>query len=162
MNHDFRYLIEDFCKRCGLDNPGRILGGGALVVNEVSFSLVHSDELNPAAVLIYCDLGEIPPGAGARFYLDLLEANAVRDDGSAFTLADDTGRVVLTDHHPLNQERSPDQLRETLVRLAAKAAAWRASRTPTRAVLAATPRRRGLNGTASSAADSPAAKILPL
>lgn len=130
MNQEFRYLIEDFCKRCGIGNPGRILDGGALVVNEVSFSLIYSGHLNPAAVLIYCDFGEIPPGSGARLYLDLLEAHAGLADGSAFSVSDDTGRVVLTDSYPLEKAYSPDQLRETLIRLAAKAIAWRKSCMP--------------------------------
>lgn len=133
MNRDYRYLIEDLCRQCSIDNPGRILGGGALLVNDVSLSLVHREELNPSAVLIYCDLGEIPTGSGVQFFLDLLEANAGLDDGSAFALDDDTGHVLLTAHYPLDQDRSTHQLRDTLLHLATRATTWRQSRPSPRA-----------------------------
>ncbi|KRB69409.1 hypothetical protein ASE07_27475 [Noviherbaspirillum sp. Root189] len=114
-----------------MDNPNRVLDGGTLIVNQVDFSLVHNEKLNPAAVIIYGDLGEFPPGCGATPYLNLLEANMGVDGEPVYALSYDTGRGVLTDRYPLNRKSASEQLREVLVHLAAKIVEWRKARVAT-------------------------------
>lgn len=127
MNQDYRHLIEGFCKLCNVDDPGRIMDGGSVVVNEVVFSLIHSENVNPAVVFIYCDFGDVPAGRAPGAYRMLLESNLYLYTGSgpAFTVSRETGRVVLADQYPLNGKCAPEDLREILVRLAAKAVEWR-------------------------------------
>jgi hypothetical protein len=127
MNEYFRHLIEDFCKLCGLDDPRRILDGGSIIVNEVVFSLVYSEKINPDLVFIYCDFGDVPLNRQADAYRALLEANLFlyTGTGPAFTVSRETGRVLLADQYRLDKKSNPEELQAVLVRLAAKALDWR-------------------------------------
>lgn len=128
MKERFRYLIEGFCRLCGLDNPGRILDGGSVVVDGVVFSLVYGEQINPETAFIYCDYGEVPHGREEDVYRTLLAANLSLHTGSgpAFTVSRETGRVVFADQYRLDGQSSAEGLKETLVRMAARAVEWRA------------------------------------
>ncbi|MFC7518933.1 CesT family type III secretion system chaperone [Herbaspirillum sp. GCM10030257] len=143
-----------------MDNPNRVLDGGTLIVNQVDFSLVHDEKLNPAAVIIYGDLGEFPPGCSATPYLDLLEANMGIDGEPVYALSYDTGRGVLTDYYPLNRKSASEQLREVLVRLAAKIVEWRKARVATGAQPGSAS--RGLPGLRASSLHPPARSPKPI
>jgi hypothetical protein len=122
----FTQLIEGFCKECGLDEPERILHGGPVAVGEVVFSLIYSEQVNPELMFVYCDFGEAPHDKEAEVYRILLEANMFLYTGSgpAFTISSETGRVVLAEHHRLDQ-LEPKGLREILIKMAGHATAWR-------------------------------------
>jgi hypothetical protein len=151
MQEIFRYLIEGFCKFCGLDNPGRILDGGSIVVNEVTFSLIYSENINPELLFIYCDFGDAPLGRQSDAYRALLEANLYLYSGSgpAFSISRETGRVVFADQYRLDNKSTPEELHAILVRLAEKAQAWRADhflgKSPRGAVRSSPGRPPGLN-----------------
>jgi hypothetical protein len=127
MHGNFRYLIEGFCKLCGVDDPHRVIRGGAVMINEVAFWLIHEEKDYPGLVIINCDFGEVMPGRRNDAYRVLLEANLLLNTGSgpAFTLARDTGRVILADRYRLDDKCRPQELYDMLCHLAAKAKAWR-------------------------------------
>lgn len=126
MSEDFRQLIKGFCALAGLKDVERILKDGAVVINNVVFSLLCSEESSPGMVLIYCDFGDVPRGREADAYRALLKANMILYSGTgpAFTISLETGRVVFADHAKIVQI-TPEKLRDILVRLAAKAIEWR-------------------------------------
>ncbi len=103
--------------------------GGAVVVNDVVFSLIHNDAIHPDMVFIYCDFGDVPIGREAEAYRALLEANLYlyTGIGPAFTVSNETGRVLLAHHYFMHDgQNMPSELREVLVDLSTKALAWRA------------------------------------
>lgn len=128
MQENFRHLIEGFCKFCGLDDPGRILDGGAIIVNDVTFSLIHSEKVNPDLVFLYCDFGDVPVGRQAEAYRMMLEANLFlyTGNGPTFTISGESNRVIFVDQYRLGQNQTPEELHTRLVAMAAKAVAWRA------------------------------------
>jgi hypothetical protein len=127
MQEKFRYLIEGFCKVCGLDNAGRILDGGSIIVNEVTFSLIYSENVNPELLFIYCDFGDPPVGREADAYRALLEANLYLYSGTGptFSISRETRRVLFADQLRLDKG-TPEELHAILLRMADKAHAWRA------------------------------------
>jgi hypothetical protein len=127
MQESFRHLIEGFCKFCGLDDPGRILDGGAITVNDVVFSLIHSEKVNPDLLFIYCDFGDVPVGRQAEAYRMLLEANLFlyTGNGPTFTISGESKRVIFADQYRLDQKSDPEELHSIMVAIAAKAVAWR-------------------------------------
>jgi hypothetical protein len=128
MQQNFRHLIQGFCKFCGLDDPGRILDGGAIIVNDVTFSLIHSEKVNPDLVFIYSDFGDVPVGRQAEAYRMLLEANLFlyTGNGPTFTISGESNRVIFVDQYRLDKNSTPEELHTLLVAMAAKAVAWRA------------------------------------
>ncbi|KRB66356.1 hypothetical protein ASE07_10810 [Noviherbaspirillum sp. Root189] len=127
MTANYRYLIEDFCKLCGLENSGQIMRGGPVVVDGSMFSLIYSETVNPDIMFIYCDCGDVPLGRQADAYKALLEANLFlyTGTGPSFTVSDETGRVLLVDQYPLRDKSAPEELRNVLSQLAALAKEWR-------------------------------------
>jgi hypothetical protein len=127
MNTNYRYLIEDFCKLHGLEDPGKVMRGSAIAFDGVAFSLIHSETVNPDIMFIYCDFGDVLAGRQADAYKALLEANffLYNGTGPAFTISNETGRVLLVDQYPLRDKSAPQKLRNVLSKLAALATEWR-------------------------------------
>lgn len=119
-------LIEGFCRQCGLDDPERILQGGPIAVDQVVFSLVHSEEVDAGLVFIYADLGDIPHGLEATVHRALLEMNLriCNGRGPVLALSEDSGRAVRVDHRPI-AKTTPEALLSLLQQIAAGAKAWR-------------------------------------
>lgn len=122
----FEQLVRDFCRLCGMEEPERILQGGPIAVDDVVFSLVYSDAVNPDLCFIYCDFGELPAGKEAPAMKALLEANLYLHTGSGpvFAVSADSGRVVAADHRRVVDVKAAD-LRGALVKLSEQAKLWR-------------------------------------
>jgi hypothetical protein len=122
----FIKTIEDFCAACGLEDPERILHGGPIAVDEVVFSLIHSENIDPDLLFVYSEFGDLPAGREAQACRALLEANLLlyTGKGPAFTVSPETGRVVFAEHFRLD-EISGEQLRDALTRTADQAKKWR-------------------------------------
>ncbi|RJF92162.1 CesT family type III secretion system chaperone [Noviherbaspirillum saxi] len=123
----FTRLVEEFCKHCGLPEPERILHGGPIAVNDIVFSLIYSEEVNPDAIFAYADFGEAPRGSETDVFRTLLETNLSLYDGKGptFAISPETGRVVLSACYVI-ADTPPDELRKHLVKMAEQAKAWRA------------------------------------
>jgi hypothetical protein len=120
-------LMEEFCLLSGVEQPQLISEGGTLKVDDVTFSLLHNERIDPALLFIYADFGALPPGRELQAAMALLEANLFLYGGAApvFALSAQTERVVMADHRRLDQ-LDAQGLQLVLVNLAAKAAQWRA------------------------------------
>lgn len=126
-NPAFVNLIEGLCREYGLDQPERIVRGGALAIGDVVFSLSCDERLGAGLVFIHCDYGPVSRTREADVYRSLLEANMALYSGSApaYTVSPDSGHVVAVDHRRLG-ECTPAALRTLLAEMQAQAKAWRA------------------------------------
>jgi hypothetical protein len=122
----FAQLVKDFCTLCGMEEPERILQGGPIAVDDIVFSLVYSESVNPDLVFIYCDFGELPRGRETEAGKALLEANLYLHTGGGpvFAISVETGRVVSADHRRLVDTKA-EALRALLVKSADQAKQWR-------------------------------------
>lgn len=122
----FVRLIEEFCQLTKLDEPARIVQGGAIELDEVPFSLLYSEKINPRALLIYCEFGTPPSGHEAEACRILLEKNLFRydgDGGPVFTMS--TAGKILCAHRLLLADAKARQLYDLLSDMAEKAQQWR-------------------------------------
>ena len=125
-HQEFARLIEGFCEHCGLDEPERILQGGPVSVDDIVFSLIYSEQVDPDLLFLYTDYGEVPHGREAEVYRALLEMDLhlYTGRGPALTLSSESGRVVRADHCRL-AEIKPQTLYAVMVKVAAEAKSWR-------------------------------------
>jgi len=120
-------LIEEFCRMSQLDQPARIVEGGAVEIDGISFSLLYSAKINPGALLIYCEFGAPPLGRETDAYRVLLQMNFARYDGKGgqtFTLSPATGKILCAYHLGLEQAKAQD-LYDLLAKMAEQAKQWR-------------------------------------
>lgn len=122
----FVELVEGFCSLAGLSEPERAVAGETVMMDGVGFTLVQSDEVDPSLISIYAEFGKIPLQLEARVCKLLLEANLYLyiEKGPIFTLSPDQKSVICAERRMLGQT-TPKDLRDLLVRLAAKANEWR-------------------------------------
>jgi hypothetical protein len=122
----FEQLVKDFCKLCNMEEPERILHGGPIAVDDIVFSLVYSETVNPDLLFVYGDFGEVPAGKEAEALRALLEANLYLYTGSGpiFAASVDSKRIVSVEHKRLVDTKATD-LRAALVKLADQAKVWR-------------------------------------
>lgn len=122
----FVRLIEEFCQLTKLDEPARIVRGGAIELDEVSFSLLHSEKINPRVLLVYCEYGTPPSGHEAEACRILLEKNMFRydgDGGPVFTMS--AAGKILCAQRLLLADAKAQQLYDLLSGMAEKARQWR-------------------------------------
>ena len=120
-------LIEEFCRLSKLDQPARIVEGGAVDFDGVPFSLLYSAKINPGALLIYCEFGTPPLGREADAYRILLQMNFSRYDGNGgqtFTLSPATGKILCASRLNLEQAKA-QELHDLLAKIAEQAKQWR-------------------------------------
>jgi hypothetical protein len=119
-------LIQDFCNANGLQEPERILRGGPIAVDDVTFSVIYSETVNPDVVFLYCDFGDVPVGREHEAYKALLQANLslYNGGGPSFAVSPESGRVLLADACRIDGV-TVEKLREHLVKLADQATEWR-------------------------------------
>ncbi|HEX6705246.1 MAG TPA: CesT family type III secretion system chaperone [Albitalea sp.] len=122
----FEQLVKDFCTLCNMEEPERILQGGPIAVDDIVFSLIYSETVNPDLIFIYGDFGDLPTGKEQAALRALLEANLYlyTGNGPVFAMSTDTGRVVSAQHQRLVDIKAAD-LRSALVKLADQAKLWR-------------------------------------
>ena len=127
MSQDrFVRLIVEFCQLTKLEDPARIVQGGAIELDDVPFSLLYSEKINPRALLLYCEFGVPPSGHEAEACRILLEKNLFRydgDGGPAFTMS--AAGKILCAHRLLLAHATALQLYDLLSDLAGKAQQWR-------------------------------------
>lgn len=119
-------LIEEFCRLSQLDEPARITQGGAIEFDDVAFSLLFSEKINPGALLAYCEFGPLPSGHETEALRILMQKNLHRfdgDGGPAFSLSA-AGNVISAHRLPLADARA-QQLFDLLAGVADKAKQWR-------------------------------------
>ncbi|WP_334190564.1 CesT family type III secretion system chaperone [Noviherbaspirillum sp.] len=151
---DYDKLIMDFCSVCQMEGADSILAGGPVSINDVTFSLNYSEELEENLVLIFCDFGLPAAGREAEVYRALMETNLLLYmlNGPLFSISPDTGRVLFVNRCWL-QQLTPVKLRDLLVQFATQAKDWR-----THQLLDKPPLRSGQSSTARMLANSLLAK----
>lgn len=124
--HRYASLIENLCKLSRLSNPAAIMQGGTIEVNDIKFSLIYSEKIDPDLMFIYCDFGDPPPGRNSDVYRLLLKQNLFfyKGSGPVFAIAPDTERVLLAQYERLD-EITPDALLHRLNQLSIQAQSWR-------------------------------------
>lgn len=120
----FKKLAHNFCELTGLDEPSRLVEGGAIELNDVSFSFVYNEKYSPNVLTIYCDFGPAPSHRKAEVYEALLEANMFVHVGHfpAFMIFQPTKHVVFATHRPLSI--TPGELADLLLDVAGQAKDW--------------------------------------
>ncbi len=119
-------LIEEFCALTKLDEPARIMQGGAVEFDDIPFSLLYSDKINPGALLVYCEFGALPPGQDSDALRVLLQKNLLLFDGGgapAFAMSG-TGKILRAQRLMLADAKA-QQLFDLLADIAEKAKQWR-------------------------------------
>lgn len=124
--HRYVNLIEELCKVSRLSDPAAILQGGPIEVNNIKFSLIHSEKIDPDLMFIYCDFGDPPIGRDSDVYRALLKQNLFfyKGSGPVFAISPDTGRVMLAQYERMD-EITPDALLHRLSELSIQAQSWR-------------------------------------
>jgi hypothetical protein len=121
----FANLIVGYCEHCGIKNPMDIVHGAPITVDDVLFSLVHSDPVDPRLILLVADAGDLPQrDDGAAFYPLLLQnfASAARR-GPVFSISPDSGRLLLIQSEELDS-LTPVLLAQRLEELAGQVRQW--------------------------------------
>lgn len=124
--HRYLNLIEKFCELSQLGNPAAIMQGGPIEVNDIKFSLIHREKIDPDLMFIYCDFGAPPLGRDSDVYRVLLKQNLFfyKGSGPVFAISPDTERVLLAQYEQLD-EITPDGLLHRLSQLSIQAQLWR-------------------------------------
>jgi hypothetical protein len=129
--HAAVHLVQDFCRRAGMESAAAsLIEGRSLVVNGMPFSLRCADEDDrPGAwpLTLYCEFG-VPPQDRRREILEaLLEANLVLahagGGGQAFAMIPEAGSVVFVRHFAL-EGTGPEDLESVLAGVAEQRKAW--------------------------------------
>lgn len=119
-------LIEEFSRLSKLDEPARIVQGGAVEFDGIPFSLLFSEKINPGALLVYGEFGALPPGQEDCALRILLRKNLLRydgDGGPAFSIS--AAGKILSAHRLLLADATAQQLVDLLSDIAEKATQWR-------------------------------------
>lgn len=120
------HLLEEFCRLSKLDAPARIAEGGAIEFDDIPFSLLYSEKINPGALLVYGEFGALPHGQEAEALRILLQQNLLRydgDGGPAFSMS--AAGKILSAHRLLLADAKAQQLADLLSDIAEKAKQWR-------------------------------------
>jgi hypothetical protein len=126
LKKQFIELINDFCALSAMADSQHILNGGSIVINDVVFSLLHKERLDPRLLFLRCDFGELSDKRRADAYKALLELNLYLYDGAgpAFSIGPKTGRVLFTNSYRL-EGLEASQLHQILAELAEQVLEWR-------------------------------------
>jgi len=91
-------LLEDVCRVLGIEPADPVIQSGTLTVDDVDVYLDYRDEAFETSVVIYTDLGAVPPEAPATLLRNLLEANLLwaGTGGATIGLHPETGQAVLS------------------------------------------------------------------
>lgn len=103
MNESYRKLVDQFCRKEGVQRPEKPDGLLTLAVGDVLFFISPVDDGDGVRLLLTVHYGEMPPHASALAYRRLLEANVQAFDSlqPKFGVDAETGSVVVTGTLPL-------------------------------------------------------------
>jgi Tir chaperone protein (CesT) family len=124
-NRPFKQLLEEFAALVAIDQPALFLREGNVTLDEVTFSLVASEQDEDATMYIYADFGDLPPRRELELCMALMEANLILypKQGPIFGISSRTRRVAIVHRVPL-APLTAGELREVLADLAGKAKEW--------------------------------------
>ncbi|MDT0358194.1 CesT family type III secretion system chaperone [Herbaspirillum huttiense F1] len=127
MSHSpYSRLIAQFCGLTLFEQPETLLKGQAFQVEGIDFSLIHSEQINPARMTICCDLGELGQTQAPDLCQKLLKMNLSlhTTEKPIFALSPDTGHLVRLQAETV-AELTPGSLLQKLKVLAHEARQWR-------------------------------------
>ncbi|MFY0479889.1 CesT family type III secretion system chaperone [Achromobacter marplatensis] len=127
QEHKYVALLQQFCSDLGVQDAQKMLAEGQFQADGVDFAFVHDDMTTPNYMMIFTDFGDFPRHATASILADLLRTNLYFYAGAGsptFSLAPDTGRVVLMSTESLD-ELTAGKLALSVKFLAQQATEWR-------------------------------------
>lgn len=78
----FQRVIEELCKKLGLKDPGTILRGGKLAIDDIFLTFVNDEEYKPDQMLVYMDMGKPSDKDVTKLYKVLLKLNFELEGGT--------------------------------------------------------------------------------
>ncbi|WP_334120096.1 CesT family type III secretion system chaperone [Limnobacter sp.] len=125
---NFYKLIMDYSALTGLTQPGKVIDGAPVCVDDVLFSFVYDQESNPDEIYICGDLGPLSEKLQEEDQRALLSANLdfYVDYNVCFGLSPVNGHAVICLRSRLGA-LTPKDLRDQLETAACIAKAWNIS-----------------------------------
>jgi hypothetical protein len=125
MAQSFDELITEVCAVIGFKEPQRLIDGEAIFLNDVMFSIIHEQEIDPNRIYIFVTFGQLPQKNRIKVVEELLKENhGFRGKGPGFTISPVTGKVVYALHIPLDKTE-PVAMANIMGSLATSACKWR-------------------------------------
>lgn len=126
MNEAYTALLEDTCRHLGVAEPAPVIDSGMLNIDGVDVYFDLRDVPLAPNVVIYAQLGAVPPEAPAEVLRNLLEANLLwaGTGGATIGLHPDTHMAVLAYSMPF-EGLTGESLAVALPQFATIAAFWR-------------------------------------
>ncbi|MFT5590816.1 MAG: hypothetical protein ACI9ZF_003010 [Bradyrhizobium sp.] len=75
MHSEFEQLIEGLCLLTGDNAPQRLIAGGGITIEGVTFTLMHKPAADAAALFLYADFGQFDLEEQAALYPLILQEN---------------------------------------------------------------------------------------
>jgi len=92
----YRQVVHEVCTVFNLDSKA-LLQTGRLQIDGVTFSLMHYGPMDPEAMTVMVDLGEITPDRQLEVYRQFLEANVLHPaSAGTYGLIPETGHGAMT------------------------------------------------------------------
>ncbi|MDY7575730.1 CesT family type III secretion system chaperone [Actimicrobium sp. CCI2.3] len=111
MHSEFKQLVEGLCTLTGYTAPQRIIDGGGMTIEDVTFTLMHKPTVDPGALFLHADFGPCDLEEQAALYPLILQENmmllSTRD--CTFSVSPTTECVVLIEKISL-ADHTPDTL----------------------------------------------------
>jgi hypothetical protein len=125
MAQCFDELMTKVCRLIGFKEPQRLIDGEAIFLNDVMFSIIHEQGIDPNRIYMFVSFGELPRENRIRVVEELLKENhSFRGKGPGFTISPTTGKVVYALHVPLDKT-GPTAFAGIMACLATAAGRWR-------------------------------------
>jgi hypothetical protein len=88
MAQSFDELITEVCAVIGFKEPQRLIDGEAIFLNDVMFSIIHEQEIDPNRIYIFVTFGQLPQKNRIKVVEELLKENhGFRGKGPGFTIS---------------------------------------------------------------------------
>ncbi|HVK54243.1 MAG TPA: CesT family type III secretion system chaperone [Burkholderiales bacterium] len=74
-NEQFLALLDEFCRLCNVPDPAAVRETGAVLVDDIPFTLVYNEKLNVDEMYILCELGPLGKADEKECYQRMLHMN---------------------------------------------------------------------------------------
>lgn len=126
MAKNFEELMAGVCKLLPISEPQRAIAGESIFIEDVMFTLIHDEKINPDRVFLFASFGPVPRQNGAKVLTALMKENHAlfKGDGPGFTVSPTTGKIVYARNLAL-ATLQPADLASKMCFLARKGNEWR-------------------------------------
>jgi hypothetical protein len=126
MAQAYAELITEVCELIGFKEAPRLIAGEPIIINDVMFSLIHEEHIDPKRIFLFAGFGEIPGEKRLAILEELLRQNhaGFNGEGPGFTISPTTGKVAYSLHLFLDTITAAE-LAAKMIYLAEIAHEWR-------------------------------------